>query len=163
MISMPIVFILAIMFIFWSVDDDLDGDKLLLLLLSTSSTQLQHIPLQTAQLCLKSWSLAIFSFSRFSFSSQPISSEAKNFPLTTKWLVRPVRCWKQTFKLSSSQSLFTRQLAAYPLDHYHSTKFTFIFCSKPFRKNVVSRKSHTFVNEELQKSSYCVKIVLLHQ
>ena len=35
-------------------DDDLDGDQLLLLLLSTSPTQLQHIPLQTAQLCLKS-------------------------------------------------------------------------------------------------------------
>ena len=162
MISM---FILAIMFIFWGDDDDdLDGDKLLLLLLSASPTQLQHIPLQTAQLCLKIWSLAISSFSRFSFSSQPISSEAKNFPLTTKWLVRLVRCWKQTFKLSSSQSLLTRQLAAYPLDHYHSTKFTFfIFYGKPFRKNVVSRKSHTFVNEELQKSSYCVKIVLLHQ
>ena len=41
MISVAIVFILAIMFIFWGDDyDDLDGDKLLLLLLSTSPTQL---------------------------------------------------------------------------------------------------------------------------
>ena len=107
--------------------DDHDGDYLLLLLLSTSPAQLQHIPLQTVQLCLKSWSLVISNFPRFSFSSQPISSEAKNFSLATKWLVRLVKCWKQTFKLSSSQSLLTRQLAAYPLDHIMTEISLFLY------------------------------------
>ena len=53
--------------------------------------------------------------------------------------MRLLKCWEQTFKLSSSQSLLTRQLAAYPLDLIMSQISLFSYLTvNHFEKNVES-------------------------